>query len=149
MSNGMTIRDYLLLEQLKARGEKPEYVEDRLEKGRRKKAERIAAQEQRAVAARNREARHAPGSGAYKGDWKPSGTSVTVISNTGDIVKTENAKPKKMSNAEFENNRDHCEKKSDTECSGCKGFRRAAYEYFSGGKEGKHPSRDNHKCVNR
>lgn len=54
---------------------------------------------------------------------------------------------KKMSNAEFENNRDHCEKKSDTECSGCRGFRRAAYEYFSGGKEGKHPSRDDHKCL--
>ena len=140
MSNGMTIEDYLVLEQLKARGEKPEitYAEDKLEKGRRKQAERMAAQEQRAVAARNRDARHAPGSGAYKGDWKPSSTSVTVIS-----------KPKKMSNAEFHNNRDHCVKFADDECVPCANFRKAARAYFKGGKIGKHPSRDNYKCVNR
>ena len=154
----MTLSQSINWDNSKANGVFDEIKEENAQKRLAEMKERRAKKWFRDNAKVNRAARHKKGSGAFKGDWKPSkGTRITVVTTptskvtkTGEIVKNDvskNIKRKKMSNAEFENNRDHCEKKSKTECSGCKGFRQAAYQYFSGGKEGKHPSRDDHKCL--
>ena len=163
MSEGMTIGDHLRLQKLEVAGIEPVYKEHPLDKSRREIREWHAAQDQKAIANANREARHAPVTGAYGEEGfkvltaKAKGTTVSVMPEhtvdreTGELKAAEasTSKPKKMSNAEFHNNRDHCVKHAKDECTACVGFRGAARDYFKGGKIGKHPSREDHKCANR
>jgi len=158
---GMTIGDHLRLQKLEVAGMEPVYEEHPLDKSRRKTREWYAEQDQKAIADANREARHAPVTGAYgeegfkvltatvKGTTVTTMPEHTVDRETGELKATEVSINPKMSNAEFHNNRDHCVKHAKTECGGCKEFRVAAREYFVNGKEGKHPSREDHKCANR
>ena len=70
-------------------------------------AERARASKQKEIAAKNREARRAPGSGAFKTDWKPSkGTKVTVAKTQPTLkVNKETGKLRATGASDFKRNK--------------------------------------------
>jgi len=108
------------------------------------------AAKQRQIASDNRYARHMEGSGAYKGNWKPSkGTRVTVVTTpankvtkTGEIVKndvSEGTKPRKMTKLEFDGKMDLHRKLYERDssgkwvhnCAAARTYRHQVWEYNS------------------
>ena len=159
MSEGMTIGDYIVLQQLEARGEEPVYHETEEETRRRESANWRAEQKQKAIADANREARRAPVTGAYgkKGfvalTPKRKGTVVTVTPEhtvdreTGELKATDadtfKVETKKMSKMEFDGSKAKHDKimernssgKFVINCAGAKTYRREAWEYMSKQKD--------------
>tara|TARA_R100000234_G_C4991459_1_gene175758 strand:+ start:615 stop:1112 length:498 start_codon:yes stop_codon:yes gene_type:complete len=91
-------------------------------------AEIAAKRKQKEIARRNREARRKKGSGAYKGNWKPSKGTRVVTTTTGKMTKAEfdgsKAKHDKIMERDASGKRVH-------NCAAAKAYRHQVYEYMS------------------